>query len=699
MPLQFGREICGDLHTAEQREWLVTNGIGGYACGTVPGILTRHYHGILIAALNPPVGRMLMVAKLDESAIYRNQIYALCSNRWDDNIVNPEGHHYLEQFYLDGSIPTWRYVFSDAVLTKQIWMQQGENTTYVRYTLDRGSSSTLLNVKALANYRNHHGGLTLGNWSIEPVQLSNENRSNPKSPEGATSKGKGVRMTAFYGAIPFYIWADRGSVSPEKHWYHNFDLALEHYRGTGKSEDHLHAATVKVTLDPGQSVTVVATTNPDVFLDGKVALGDRHTYDQSLLNYWYAANDLTPEHTPAWIRQLVLAADQFIVDRPLAEESEGKTVIAGYPWFNDWGRDTMISLPGLTITTGRPHVARPILQTFARYLNRGMLPNLFPDRGATPEYNTVDAILWYFEAIRAYHAATQDDELLAALYPALEEVIDWHCRGTRYNIHLDTDDGLIYAGETGTQLTWMDVKIGDWVVTPRIGKPIEVNALWYNALQTMVVFANRLNRSASRYEQMAEQTRTGFQKFWNSPGNHCYDVIDTPMGYDDTLRPNQIFAVSLPFDDAYHQAPLLTPKQQKAVVNILGRELLTSYGLRSLVSTDPDYRRHYGGPPAERDAAYHQGTVWGWLLGPYVQAHLRVYNNPEQSRELLGAIANHVSTVGLGTISEIFDGEAPHHPRGCIAQAWSVAETLRAWATVERSQSQTTRVKHQTESS
>ncbi|MEM7770335.1 MAG: glycogen debranching enzyme N-terminal domain-containing protein, partial [Cyanobacteria bacterium P01_A01_bin.37] len=479
MPLQFGREICGDLHAAEQREWLITNGIGGYACGTVPGVLTRHYHGVLIAALDPPVGRMLMVAKLDESAIYRNQIYSLCTNRWADGIVNPEGHHYLEQFYLDGTIPTWRYVFSDAVLTKQVWMEQGENTTYTRYTLNRGKGSILLNLKALVNYRNHHGGLTLGNWAIEPypndldaaTESHEQHLSKPQK-----KKENGVRLTAFYGAIPFYIKVDKGSVSAERHWYHNFDLAIEQHRGTGKSEDHLNGATVKLTLSVGESATVVVSTRPDARLDGTAALGDRRAYDQSLLKSWITANQPTSEQTPPWIQQLVLAADQFIVDRPLAEEGNGKTIIAGYPWFNDWGRDTMVSLPGLTIVTGRPEVARPILRTFARYLNQGMLPNVFPDRGETPDYNTADAVLWYFEAIRAYHAATNDDDLLAELYPSLEEVIDWHCRGTRYNIHLDAEDGLLYTGEPGTQLTWMDVKIGDWVVTPRIGKPIEVNA-------------------------------------------------------------------------------------------------------------------------------------------------------------------------------------------------------------------------------
>jgi len=672
MTFQFGREICGDLHIAEQREWLVTNGIGGYACGTVAGILTRHYHGLLVAALEPPVGRMLMLAKLDDSAIYRNQIHSLCSNRWADGIVNPEGHHYIEQFYLDGKIPTWRYAFSDAILKKQIWMQQGENTTYVRYTLERGSFPLLLYLKALVNYRNHHGGATLGNWVIEPFE----------EVESASKAKGGVRVTAFHRAAPLYLLMEHGRLFPERHWYHNFDLAVEQYRGTGRSEDHLHVATVKATLDPGESLTFTASTRPDPLLDGKVALGDRQSYEQSLLQEWQASTSHELKHTPVWIQQLVLAADQFIVDRPSAEESEGKTVIAGYPWFNDWGRDTMISLPGLTIATGRPHVARPILRTFARYLSQGMLPNLFPDRGQTPEYNTVDAILWYFEAIRAYYAVTQDEELLRELYPALQEVIDWHRQGTRYNIHLDETDGLIYAGEPGSQLTWMDVKIGDWVVTPRLGKPIEVNALWYNALQSMVLFANQLGYPATEYQTLAQQTHEGFQQFWNPINGYCFDVLDSPMGHDASFRPNQVFAVSLPFDAAHSEAPLLPIGQQQKVVSIVGRELLTSHGLRSLASTDPDYHRYYKGTPAERDAAYHQGTVWGWLLGPYVEAHLRAYGDPVQARQLLEPIANHLNTAGLGTISEIFDGDPPHPPRGCFAQAWSVAEVLRVWRAI-----------------
>jgi predicted glycogen debranching enzyme len=379
---------------------------------------------------------------------------------------------------------------------------------------------------------------------------------------------------------------------------------------------------------------------------------------------------------PAWVNHLVLAADQFIVDRSVPEDPQGKTIIAGYPWFSDWGRDTMISLPGLTLATGRPEIARSILRTFARHVDQGMLPNRFPDAGQTPEYNTVDATLWYFEAIRAYYNATEDNDLLMELFPVLTDIINWHCRGTRYNIHLDATDGLLYAGEKGVQLTWMDAKVGDWVVTPRIGKPIEVNALWYNSLRTMAKFARLIGKPHQEYEAMADRAQIRFARFWNQQTGSCYDVLDTPNGDDPSVRPNQIFAVSLP------ESPL-TPAQQKAVVDICGQMLLTSHGLRSLASNHPQYQGKYGGNQYQRDGAYHQGTVWGWLLGSFVTAHLRVYKNPKQARQFLQPMANHLIAHGIGSLSEIFDGDAPMTPRGCIAQAWTVAEVLRAWLVTE----------------
>lgn len=305
-----------------------------------------------------------------------------------------------------------------------------------------------------------------------------------------------------------------------------------------------------------------------------------------------------------------------------------------------------------------------------------MLPNRFPDAGETPEYNTVDATLWYFQAIQQYYQVTQDDDLLVELFPILATIIDWHCRGTRYNIHLDPSDGLLYAGGDGLQLTWMDAKVGDWVITPRTGKPIEVNALWYNALRTMASFARRLGKPHQEYEAIADRTLARFARFWNPEVGYCYDVLDTPQGNDAALRPNQIFAVSLP------ESPL-TPVQQRSVVDVCGQTLLTSYGLRSLAPTHPDYAGHYGGDPRQRDSVYHQGTVWGWLLGPFVLAHLRVYNNPALARQFLEPMANHLFDHGMGSLSEIFDGDPPMTPRGCIAQAWTVAEVLRAWVATE----------------
>lgn len=370
----------------------------------------------------------------------------------------------------------------------------------------------------------------------------------------------------------------------------------------------------------------------------------------------------------------MLAADQFVVERSLVEEPEGKTIIAGYPWFGDWGRDTMIALPGLTLATGRPAIARTIIRTFARYLDQGMLPNLFPAADQSPEYNTADATLWYFEAIRAYYAATHDHGLLNEIWPQLKAVIDLHQRGTRYHIQLDTD-GLLYAGEPGVQLTWMDAKVGDWVVTPRIGKPVEISVLWYNALRCMEQFAEVIGQPNQDYKILAQHTLTGFQRFWQ--GGYCYDVLDGPDGHDGALRPNQIFAVSLPLASGDPASALLSLEQQRSVVDVCGRDLLTSHGLRSLSPHHPQYVGTYGGDPLERDGAYHQGTVWGWLLGPYVEAHYRVHGDAKQAMALLQPLLHHLQGGCLGTLSEIFDGDSPMAPRGCFAQAWTVAEVLR----------------------
>ena len=659
MCIEFGREICGNLDTAESREWLVTNGIGGYASGTVAGLLTRRYHGLLVAALKPPLGRTLLLAKLDETVLYDTRSYSLHTNRWADGTVSPHGYQHIERFSLEGTIAVWRFAVADALLEKRVWMQQGANTTYVQYTLRRATQPLKLTLKAMVNYRDYHGDTQSNGWQMSVEQVE-----------------QGICVTAYPGAVPLYLLSDHGSASVAHNWYYGFDLAVERYRGLRDKEDHLHAATFEVTLSPGEALAFVASTEKQPDLHGEAALKLRRAQEQKLTGLWNSNQPLNTKESPTWINHLVLAADQFIVNRPVPEDSNGKTIIAGYHWFGDWGRDTMISLPGLTISTGRPEVARSILRTFARYVDQGMLPNRFPDAGEQPEYNTVDATLWYFEAVRAYYSSTDDDNLLSELFPILADIINWHCRGTRYNIHLDAADGLLYAGVAGVQLTWMDAKVDDWVVTPRIGKPIEANALWYNALRTMAKFARQLGKPHQEYEAMADRAQYRFSRFWNDETGYCYDVLDSPDGDDSALRPNQIFAVSLP------ESPL-TPAQQKSVVEACGRVLLTSHGLRSLAPNHPQYQGKYGGNQYQRDGAYHQGTVWGWLLGPFVLAHLRVYKNPEQARQFLEPMANHLTAHGLGSLSEIFDGDAPMTPRGCIAQAWTVAEVLRAWLATE----------------
>jgi predicted glycogen debranching enzyme len=464
-------------------------------------------------------------------------------------------------------------------------------------------------------------------------------------------------------------------VRPAHAWCEGFRLAREEERGLESREDHLHVGTARVRLDPGRAVALVASSEADPPTDAEVAAARRRRHEAGLLARWRGTGPAAAG-APPWVDQLVLAADQFVVCRPTPADPEGMSIIAGYPWFADWGRDTMIALPGLTLATGRPEVARSILTTFARFVDRGMIPNHFPDTGERPAYNAVDASLWYVEAVRAYHAATGDDAVLTALYPALEEIVRGYRRGTRHGIAEDPADGLVRAGEPGVQLTWMDAKVGDRVVTPRIGKPVEVNALWYNALRAMGGFARRLDRPAADWDRGAERTRAGFARFWHEAAGHCHDVLDGPGGVDPALRPNQIFAVSLA------ESPL-DPARQRRVVDACARHLLTAFGLRTLAPGHPEYRGRFGGGVRERDGAYHQGTAWGWLLGPFVRAHLRAYGDPGAAQAFLGPTAHHLADYGVGTVGEVFDGDAPFAPGGCIAQAWSVAGALSAWQATE----------------
>jgi predicted glycogen debranching enzyme len=676
--IQFGREICGDLPSAASREWLVTNGLGGFASGTVAGSATRRYHGILFAALHPPVGRTQLVAAVDEIAHYSGSDFSLATHQWAGGSVDPQGFRLIERFHLEGMNPVWTYALADALLEKRIWMRQGENTTYLQYTLVRASASLSLDLKVLVNYRDFHATTHAGDWRmrIDPIE-------------------NGVVVTAFDGALPFYLKCANASCEIHSEWYRNSFFPAEQERGLDDREDHLFAASFNAELPVGESILLVCSTEANALLDAQTASAEQDNHHAKLFQFWQEAHSAPEdrdagsegqlEDAPTWLWQLVLAADQFIVKRTipaaagdpakaaLPVETDGRSIIAGYHWFADWGRDTMIALPGLTLTTGRPEVARRILLAFARFVDGGMLPNNFPDAGGSPEYNTVDAALWYFEAVRQYFSATQDAVTLQKLFPVLTSMIEAHVAGTRYNIHVDPADGLLYAGGPGLQLTWMDAKIGDWVVTPRTGKPVEINALWINALETMKQFAAILVRPSQRYDTLSAHAAASFPKFWNAERQCCFDVIDAPeIGADASLRPNQIFAVSLPFSP-------LTASQQKSVVEICAKQLLTSHGLRSLAPGEDGYGGHYTGDSHARDSVYHQGTVWGWLLGPFALAHFRVYGDRPAALRILEPLGRRIHAYGLGTVGEIFDGDAPFAPRGCIAQGWTVAELLRAW--------------------
>jgi len=658
--IKFGREVCGNLETADGREWLVTNGIGGFASGTISGNSTRRYHGLLIAALRPPVGRMQLVAGVDEIVRYAGAEYSLATHQWMSGATEPKGFLNIESFRLEGMMPVWSYALADALLEKRVWMKHGENTTYVQYTLVRGTAPAEVALKALVNYRDYHAATHAGDWTMQIESLD----------ASGVGSGAGVKITAFEGATPFFLKCSDATCETRHEWYRDTFMAVEKERGLDDHEDHLFAALFQTTLKVGASITFVATTEADASVTADRT--EAHDRDRQIFEVWRAQEGKAGSGGPGWLPQLILAADQFIVKRSLPTNPDGRSIIAGYHWFGDWGRDTMIALPGLTLATGRADIARQILLAFSEVVESGMLPNNFPDAGGDPQYNSIDAALWFFEAVRQFFAATKDGRTLLQLFPVLAEMIDAHVKGTRYNIKVDPADGLLFGGATGVQLTWMDARVGDWVVTPRAGKAIEVNALWINALETMAEFSRLLARPGEGYEKLAAKAKKNFQKFWNEERGCCFDVIDTPGGGNDaSLRPNQLFAVSLPVSP-------LSEEQQRAVVDMCAKHLLTSYGLRSLAPGEPGYKGHYSGGPRDRDAAYHQGTVWGWLVGPFVLAHLRIYGDPEEALRFLEPLGISVHMYGLGTLGEIFEGDSPFTPHGAIAQAWTVGEVLRA---------------------
>jgi glycogen debranching enzyme len=657
-PIRFGPERLGDLAQAERLEWWLADGRGGYAGGTTALSLTRRYHALMVAPVYPPLGRVLVLAKADATLTFDGHAYPLFTNLWGSGAVAPEGYRGLIGFELDGTIPVWRFDCGGRMVEHRIWMEPGAGTVYCAWRVegDAAEPPAMLAVAFLANGRDHHGDT----W---------EPGFNP----GVAVDAAQLTVTAPDFAL--HVAATAGRIEARGDWYENFDLPVERERGLSDRDSHRHVGDGVLPLPGGSWVGFAASLNAEAVPDLAAALERRRAADRAVLDRAIAADPVFAE-APGWVLRLVLAADLYPIARPLPEVPDGRSLIAGYPWFGDWGRDTMISLPGICLATGRFDEARLILETFARFVDQGMLPNVFPGAGTTPEYNTVDAALWYVEAWRGYLAATGDEAAARRVFPVLHSIIDRYQRGTRYGIEVDPTDGLVRAGRPGIQLTWMDARVGDWVVTPRIGKPVEINALWFNALLAMAGMAERLGEPASRYRDDAERTRTGFSRFAQPGGAGLYDVIDGPEGNDPSLRPNQVLAVSLP-------ESALTSEMQRAILERCAA-LATPYGLRSLAPDDPNYCGACGGGVDRRDGAYHQGTVWAWLLGHWALANYRVSGDAAAAQALLEPIGQHLRDAGLGQVSEIFDGDPPYTPRGCPAQAWSVGCILEAWWRLER---------------
>ncbi|HZC04672.1 MAG TPA: amylo-alpha-1,6-glucosidase [Ktedonobacterales bacterium] len=683
--LTLAPEAYGALDAALAHEWLVTNGIGGYAMGTLSGATTRCYHGYLIAAPRVPQERVALVTKLDERVTLADgaQI-ALGTDEYADGTVDPRGYERLTGFALEGLIPCFSYRLAEGLtLEKRLWMEHGANITFVQYRLvtapdasGPGSATVTLRIEPFLVWRDHHAsqqGNPDWHFALETEPAACVARATPAADPCRLTAGPAARFEA------------------SGLWYWHIEHRAEWARGLPDEEDVYLPGAFTVSLAPGATASLVLSVGdatgalPDGAVPGGAdheeivarALARERARERRLLEQASAHDDL--------VQRLTLAADQFIVGRRPApatpadgEADPAVTVIAGYPWFTDWGRDTMIALPGLTLATGRTAEARGLLRGFTAFMSQGMIPNRFPDQaGDAPEYNTVDATLWLFHALDAYLSATGDWPLLDQLFNLLDSSIDWHIRGTWYGIGVDASDGLLRAGAPGVQLTWMDAKVGDWVVTPRWGKPIEICALWYRALRLMTGWAERLDRDADPYVALAAEARANFAaRFWYAAGGYFYDVVDIAGESgtaDASLRPNQVLALAV--------APeLASVEQARSALAVVERELLTPLGLRTLAPSDPRFLGIYGGDQRSRDGAYHQGTVWPWLLGAYAEARAHAFPEEDMAAtcaRLLAPLEAHLREAGVGSISEIAWGALPFTPDGCPAQAWSVAEALR----------------------
>jgi predicted glycogen debranching enzyme len=639
---RFLSEQLQDFEYSQSLEWLETNGLGGFASSTVSGANSRRYHGLLVAAMKPPVDRRVVLSKLEESVVVGQQRFELSANRYP-GAVNPNGYQHLSSFE-KSYFPVFTYDLNGLVIQKTIAMVHGENTTLVLYEVLSSKEKFLMELLPLCSFKDFHCNAH-ANDSIYKGFLFD----------------RGVFQTKNYQeSAELFISVPGSKFEPTQCWYYNFEYSAERSRGLDFTEDLFNHGKFTVELKAGSKLGIIISTEDcrgkDAFKLFKSELKRR----ESLVKKFANVNT----------QRLALAADQFVVKRG----EDLRSIIAGYHWFSDWGRDTMIALPGICLVTERFDDARKILKAFADSVSEGMLPNRFPDHGEIPEYNTVDATLWFFQAIYKYYQYTSDKAFVKILLPVLEDIIDWHYKGTRYNIHVDADE-LIYSGQEGVQLTWMDAKIGDWVVTPRRGKVVEINALWFNALailaELFVVTGGSKTKSA-HYKQKSQRVYKSFNEvFWSEEAKYLYDFVDGDQKNSD-LRPNQIYALALPFQ-------LLSEEKARAILEITTEKLLTAWGLRSLDPANPAYKSQYEGDPWHRDSAYHQGTVWSHLLGIYIDALINIDGDVGKKKavEILFTFFNHLDECGLGTVSEIFDAELPHHPAGTIAQAWSVGELLR----------------------
>ena len=659
---------AGNPDAVVGREWLVTNGLGGYASGTIAGVATRRYHGLLIAALPNPLGRTMMLNRLAERIVLADgtSVSLDGQERVEGGLELPPLDS-LRSFRLEAGLPVWEYQIGAVVVEKRVVLPARQNTVYVSYRLLQGEG-VRLELRPAVHFRSHDGSVSLPLQSSYTISAVDDHFVITASDDIPCLRLQvGARNAAFTAA------AER---VPELMY------RIEAHRGYDSRGGLWAPGVFAMDLAADAPATLVASTESrDVMLalDPESALRSELERRRRLLT---SAAESARVGVGA---ELVLAADQFVITpvgrlaemaRAQATGDEVRTVIAGYHWFTDWGRDTMISLEGLTLTTGRHAEAGYILRTFAHYVRDGLIPNMFPEGEREGLYHTADATLWFFHAIDRYVDATGDRWTLRLLLPTLADIVSRHTAGTRFGIAVDPADGLLRQGQEGYQLTWMDAKVDDWVVTPRRGKAVEINALWYNALCLLERWLReeRSDSAAAPIAAQRDRVRASFnRRFWYEAGGYLYDVVDGEHGDDPSCRPNQIVAISLP-------NPVLDRERWDPVLEVVRSRLLTPFGLRSLAPGHPDYKPKYDGDLRARDAAYHQGTVWGWLMGPWIDAWLKAH--PEDraaARSLVDGLAQDLSEFGVGSIAEVFDAEPPYTPRGCIAQAWSVAEALRCW--------------------